>query len=96
MNRLDKIQKIARFNNREVDGFTLLDQKMVEEYGEFLQALFKYDRDSKSFIEELADVIIVTRQLIETLSDKQTKLLDESINYKLDRTIKRLKLDKED
>lgn len=69
---------------------------MVEEYGEFLQALFKYDRDSKSFIEELADVIIVTRQLIETLSDKQTKLLDESINYKLDRTIKRLKLDKED
>ena len=96
MLRIDKLEKIARFNNREVDGFTLLDQKIVEEYGEFLQALFKYDRDSKSFIEELADVIIVTRQLIETLSEQQKFMLDDSIDYKLDRTIKRLKLDKED
>ena len=96
MDRLDKIEKIARFNNREIDGFTLLDQKIVEEYGEFLQALFKYDKDSKCFIEELADVIIVTRELIETLTEQQKFMLDDSIDYKLKRTIKRLKLDKED
>lgn len=57
-----------------------------------MQALFKYDRDQDAFIEELADVIIVTRQLMETLDDEQEKRLDELIEFKLNRTLERLKI----
>lgn len=94
MTRIEMIYKIAQFNNREIDGFTLLHQKIIEELGEFMQAIMKYDKDST--IEELADVIIVINQYIKTLEEKDLEKLDKMIEFKLERTIKRLKLDKED
>ena len=73
-------------SNQEFDNITL---KLIEEMAELTQALIKYDKESKDVIQEVADVLITLNEYITILDPEE---LDETIDFKLNRTIERLKI----
>ena len=80
LNRINEIADIYTTSNRE--------QKAVEELIELLNAIMH--RDKLNTLEEFADVIITMIQVLRKY-DLRIDSLDRWIEYKLDRTEKRLK-----
>ena len=80
LNRINAIADIYTTSNRE--------QKAVEELIELLNALMH--RDKLNTLEEFADVIITMIQVLRKY-DLRIDSLDKWVEYKLDRTEKRLK-----
>ena len=80
LNRINAIADIYTTSNRE--------QKAVEELIELLNALMH--RDKLNTLEEFADVIITMVQVLRKY-DLRIDSLDKWVEYKLDRTEKRLK-----
>ena len=80
LNRINAIADIYTTSNRE--------QKAVEELIELLNALMH--RDKLNTLEEFADVIITMIQVLKKYNLKIDSL-DKWIEYKVDRTEKRLK-----
>lgn len=80
LNRINAIADIYTTSNRE--------QKAVEELIELLNALMH--RDKLNTLEEFADVIITMVQVLKKY-DLKIDSLDRWIEYKLDRTEKRIK-----
>ena len=80
LNRINEIADIYTTSNRE--------QKAVEELIELLNAIMH--RDKLNTLEEFADVIITMIQVLRKYNLKLDSL-DKWIEYKVDRTEKRLK-----
>ena len=80
LDRINVIADIFTTSNRE--------QKAVEELIELLNALMH--RDKLNTLEEFADVIITMVQVLKKY-DLKIDSLDKWIEYKIDRTEKRLK-----
>ena len=80
LDRINAIADIYETSNRE--------QKAVEELIELLNALMH--RDKLNTLEEFADVIVTMIQVLKKY-DLKIDSLDKWIEYKLDRTEKRLK-----
>ncbi len=80
LNRINAIADIYTTSNRE--------QKAVEELIELLNALMH--RDKLNTLEEFADVIITMHQVLRKYELKIDSL-DKWIEYKVDRTEKRIK-----
>ena len=70
-------------------GFEAQQEKLVEECEELIEAARGEDYDS--FIEELADVTIMIAQMNLALTDEQSEQFESMINYKLARTLDRIK-----
>jgi NTP pyrophosphatase (non-canonical NTP hydrolase) len=70
-------------------GFDAQQDKLVEECDELIEAA--QGDDYGNFIEEMADVTIMLTQMFLSLDEEQRKKFDETIDYKLDRTLKRIK-----
>ena len=83
LDRINDIADIYTTSNRE--------QKAIEELIELLNGLTH--RDKLNTLEEFADVIITMVQVLRKY-DLRIDSLDRWIEYKLDRTEKRLKSDK--
>lgn len=90
-----RIKIIAEHKGREAQI-----HKLVEEMAELTVAIHHLNRTDNpkqrndDFIEELGDVMIVAAQIQTLLSVPERVSLSESINFKLDREIKRLEEEK--
>ena len=77
-------------------GISHQTEMLVEEMAELTQAIQKEKRYSSAEtgyhkLEEMADVAICLAQLVNNLSDKEKQFLSNTIDMKLDRTIKIIK-----
>lgn len=72
-------------------GFATQQDKLVEECEELIEAAQNEDYDD--FIEELADVSIMISQMVMSLNEEQQEQYDEMIDFKLDRTLRRMQSD---
>ncbi|MGN0574653.1 MAG: MazG nucleotide pyrophosphohydrolase domain-containing protein [Ruminococcus sp.] len=72
-------------------GFDAQQDKLVEECEELIKAAQSEDYDS--FIEELADVSIMISQMVMSLDQEQQEQYDLMIDFKLDRTLRRMKVE---
>lgn len=70
-------------------GFDEQQEKLVEECEELIEAAQSDEYDS--FIEELADVSIIIKQMCLSLDPEQYKQYEKMLDFKLDRTIERIK-----
>lgn len=87
------IETLAKNNTSIERSTSLLEKKVIEEVGEFLQAYMKRDEEFGHFLEELSDVILVLNQVYFNLNDESKKLIEETILFKINRTIEREKYD---
>ena len=93
MEQTNKIKKIFHYNEKTLNELNQVEIKLIEEMSELTQAILKYDITSDKLLEEVADVQIMLNQYKLLInSDK----LDKMIDFKLDRTILRLHLEKEE
>ena len=79
-------------------------RQLVEECSELIQALCKYERViedhsgvnivkvEKDILGELADVLIMIEQVSKGMFGSGSELLNNMINYKLDRQISRIRI----
>ncbi|MBE6855856.1 MAG: hypothetical protein E7500_00285 [Ruminococcus sp.] len=72
-------------------GFAAQQEKLVEECEELIEAAQNEDYDN--FIEELADVTIMISQMVMSLNQEQQEQYNEMIDFKLDRTLRRIESD---
>ena len=79
-----KLQKIYDFY-----GETLQQGQLIEEMDELKVAINKNDREN--YIEEMADVLVVWMQLFLAMEEKEKHKLLKTVNYKVNRTLKRIK-----
>lgn len=70
-------------------GFEAQQEKLVEECEELIEAAQGEDYDS--FIEELADVTIMIEQMLISLEPEQLEQYKKMLDYKLGRTLERIK-----
>lgn len=75
-------------------GFEVQRDILVEECAELIQAVSKCKRNnvevSDNFLEELADVSIMIRQMLAALNFNETIAYQKHIDRKLDRQIRRI------
>ncbi len=79
-----KLKKIYDFY-----GETLQQGQLIEEMEELKVAINKNDREN--YIEEMADVLVVWMQLFLAMEEKEKHKLLKTVNYKVNRTLKRIK-----
>lgn len=79
-----KLKKIYDFY-----GETLQQGQLIEEMDELKVAINKNDREN--YIEEMADVLVVWMQLFLAMEEKEKHKLLKTVNYKVNRTLKRIK-----
>lgn len=70
-------------------GETLQQGQLIEEMDELKVAINKNDREN--YIEEMADVLVVWMQLFLAMEEKEKHKLLKTVNYKVNRTLKRIK-----
>lgn len=85
-------------------GDNVQRRQLVEECSELIQALCKYERAienrgganivkvEKNILEELADVIIMVEQVSKAMFGSGGELLNNMIDYKLNRQLSRIKI----
>ncbi len=84
----------------ERKGFEAQTHKLVEEMAELTVAIHHLNRTDNpqqrraDFIEELGDVMIIASQLRCLLSPPERIKLSESIDFKIDRELNRIRKDK--
>ena len=78
----------------EYYGFKQQQEMLIEECSELILSIQKskrYDVDiSDNFLEELGDVLIMTEQIMLSLTSEKLDKLERSIDYKLNRQILRI------
>ena len=78
----------------EYYGFEKQQEMLIEECSELILSIQKskrYGTDiSDNFLEELGDVLIMTEQIMLSLTSEKLDKLERSIDYKLNRQILRI------
>lgn len=92
MTQLEKTKKIFRYNEKTLNELNQVEIKLLEEMSELAQAILKYDITNDRLLEEVADVQIMLNQYKLMINSER---LEQLIDFKLDRTIKRLKIEEE-
>lgn len=92
MTQLEKTKKIYEYNKQYTGELNQVEMKLIEEMAELTRAILKYDNDQDSLLEEVADVGIMLNQYLLMLNSEK---IDKMVDFKLDRTIKRLNLEEE-
>lgn len=90
MTQLEKTKKIYEYNKQYTGELNQVEMKLIEEMAELTRAIIKYDNDQDSLLEEVADVGIMLNQYLLMLNSEK---IDKMVDFKLDRTMKRLKIE---
>lgn len=87
-------QRKKRLKILEYYGFKQQQEMLIEECSELILSIQKskrYGTDiSDNFLEELGDVLIMTEQIMLSLTREKLDKLERSIDYKLNRQILRI------